>query len=185
MEEASAKDGNLSRLTILALAGLAITNLVGSRRAPQAAGRVAPRGVSQQPAPRSVPEVGEAPAPGGLAAAPVDHPPGLIGVARSIIDRFNRDNASQAAAGIAFYLFVSIFPGLAALVSIYGLFGDPSEVGKQIAPFAGLLPPEAMKLLNDGLAGFIKVVPARISRSRSSPALRSHYGAPVPPWPPS
>ncbi|MDX7953174.1 YihY/virulence factor BrkB family protein [Lichenihabitans sp. Uapishka_5] len=96
------------------------------------------------------------PTAGGLVAAPVAHKPGLFGIVRSIIDRFSRDNATLTAAGIAFYLLSSVFPGLAALVSVYGLVGDPSEVGRQIAPFAGLLPPEAMKLLNDSLQGFIK-----------------------------
>lgn len=96
------------------------------------------------------------PTAGGLIAAPVAHPAGFFGIIRSIIDRFSRDNVSLMAAGIAFYLLSSVFPGLAALVSIYGLVGDPNEVGRQIAPFAGLLPPEAMNLLTNSMEGFIK-----------------------------
>ena len=151
--------GNLSGLTVFALAALAISNFLrgtGHQTAPAAAAsnarKVRPQAARQ---PSDVHEAGTS-APGGVAAAPVDHAPGLIGIGRSIIDRFTRDNATLTAAGIAFYLLLSIFPGLAAMVSIYGLFGDPADVGRQIAPFAGLLPPEAMKLLNDGLEGFIK-----------------------------
>ena len=155
MERESGSDRALSRLTALAVTSLAVTNLLRpSRRVPAENNRPSRQTVpGVQPIP---PASLNNPAPGGLAAAPVEHRPGFMGIARSIFDRFNRDNASQTAAGIAFYFFVSIFPGLAALVSIYGLIGDPNDVSRQIAPFAGLLPPEAMKLLNDGLAGFIK-----------------------------
>lgn len=154
----ASNDKNLSGLTVLALTTLAVTNLLGASRKQALP---APAGARKPARPiestESEPKAGEGTAPtqGGLAAAPVDHRPGIVGIARSIIDRFTRDNATLTAAGIAFYTLLSIFPGLAALVSVYALFGDPAEVGRQIAPFASLLPPEAMKLLNDGLQGFI------------------------------
>ena len=151
--------GSLSGLTVLTLATLAVSNFVRGtkRQATSERDRVPGRTSApvSSPQPKNVHPAGTS-APGGVAAAPVDHPAGVIGIGRSIIDRFTRDNATLTAAGIAFYMLLSIFPGLAALVSIYGLFGDPADVGRQIAPFAGLLPPEAMKLLNDGLEGFIK-----------------------------
>lgn len=155
----ASNEKNLSGLTVLALTTLAVTNLLGAKRkqtVPSMAGMGQPARKVEFKAPVPDADQGTAPTAGGLAAAPVDHRPGIIGIARSIIDRFTRDNATLTAAGIAFYLLLSIFPGLAALVSIYALFGDPAEVGRQIAPFSSLLPPEAMKLLNDGLQGFIK-----------------------------
>lgn len=151
MEQANRSPRALSGLTVLALTTLAASNLLRGIGKPARSRREA----AVQPSTRPI-EVGGTVASGNGAAEPVDHLPGIFGLCRSIFDRFNRDNASQTAAGIAFYLFVSIFPGLAVLVSIYGLIGDPANVGQQIAPFASLLPPEAMKLLNDGLAGFIK-----------------------------
>ena len=103
------------------------------------------------------PVAAAAPAAGADAdAAPVEHQPGIWGIAKSVYARFGRDNASLAAAGVAFYMFLSLFPGLAALVSLFGLVADPNSIGAQIAPFARLLPPEAMKLLNEGLAGFVE-----------------------------
>lgn len=144
--------------TVLAAAGVAASNVWRSRRANHSP--VVARPVPSYPgiaASQSQPASPAAlPTAGGLVAAPVAHPAGFIGIVRSIIDRFSRDNATLTAAGIAFYLLSSVFPGLAALVSIYGLVGDPSEVSREIAPFAGLLPPEAMKLLTDSLEGFIK-----------------------------
>jgi len=34
------------------------------------------------------------------------------------------------AAGVTFYVLLAIFPGIAALVAIYGLFADPSSIGQ-------------------------------------------------------
>lgn len=143
-------------MSLLAVATLAMSNAMQKRRDRRPARPAAPVAYPGVAAPQEQPSSPTAlPTAGGLVAAPVAHPPGLVGIGRSIIDRFSRDNATLTAAGIAFYLLSSVFPGLAALVSIYGLVGDPSEVGRQIAPFAGLLPPEAMKLLTDSLQGFI------------------------------
>ncbi len=58
-----------------------------------------------------------------------------------------RDNLSIVAAGIAFYAFLSVFPAIASIVSIYGLLADPAEVQAQLANLAGLLPPEAFAVL--------------------------------------
>ncbi|MCW6510219.1 YihY/virulence factor BrkB family protein [Lichenifustis flavocetrariae] len=151
------KSPDLAGLTVLTLATLAVSKALTSWRAPRAQRASSPPVYPGVAAPSRVPASPTAlPTAGGLVAAPVAHPPGLFGIIRSIIDRFSRDNATLMAAGIAFYLLSSIFPGLAALVSIYGLVGDPNDVSRQIAPFAGLLPPEAMKLLTDSLQGFIK-----------------------------
>ncbi len=62
-------------------------------------------------------------------------------------DDIGRDNLSIVAAGISFYAFLSVFPALASIVSIYGLLADPAEVQEQLANLAGLLPPEAFAVL--------------------------------------
>jgi membrane protein len=72
-----------------------------------------------------------------------------------VIERIGRDNVSMVAAGVAFYALLAIFPALAVIVSVYGLFSDPAEVSNQIAGLSYLLPPEAMKLITDGLQSFV------------------------------
>src|SRR5262245_9854168 len=37
------------------------------------------------------------------------------------------DNVSLVAAGVAFYGLLAVFPGIAALVSLYGLLADPTS----------------------------------------------------------
>jgi len=46
---------------------------------------------------------------------------------------------------------LSVFPGLAAAVSIYGLFATPADVVEHMNSFAGLLPPEAWQIVQTQL----------------------------------
>ena len=72
----------------------------------------------------------------------------LKGVARD----FSRDRISIVAAGVAFYALFAVFPGLAALVSVYGLIFSPAQVGEQVQALGALLPPEAADVLFSQLA---------------------------------
>ena len=92
----------------------------------------------------------------GTSGTPTQHPPGVLGIARSVFDRFGNDNISLVAAGVAFYVMLSIFPALAALVSLYALVGNPDDVANRLQDYAYLLPPAAMKLIIDGLHNFAK-----------------------------
>jgi membrane protein len=44
------------------------------------------------------------------------------------------------AAGMTYYNILTIFPGIAALVAVYGVFSDPSTITKQLDQFRGFLP---------------------------------------------
>lgn len=61
------------------------------------------------------------------------------------------DNVALIAAGVAFYSLLALFPGIAILVSIYGLLADPVIVTEEFARLRGLLPDEAWTILNDQL----------------------------------
>lgn len=61
------------------------------------------------------------------------------------------DNMSIVAAGVAFYFLLSIFPALAATVSIWGLFVDPQTIPRQLEPVSGLLPADAYGILEQQL----------------------------------
>ena len=70
--------------------------------------------------------------------------------------RMSQDNLSALAAAAAFYAFLTIFPTLTALVSLYGLVADPAMVERQIAGMEGLLPPEAVKLVATWLQALVQ-----------------------------
>jgi membrane protein len=55
------------------------------------------------------------------------------------------------AAGVTFFVLLSIFPGIAALVAIYGLFADPSSIGQHLNDLSGVLPGGATEVIGDQL----------------------------------
>lgn len=65
------------------------------------------------------------------------------------------------AAGMAFYALLALFPGLAALVSLYGLIADAGSVQQQIAPLANVMPSDAWSIVS----GQVSEVAGRASGS--------------------
>jgi membrane protein len=63
----------------------------------------------------------------------------------------NDNNIFLAAGGVTYALLVSLFPALAALVSVYGLLLDPVQVEKQVEAMAHVMPPETAVLIGDQL----------------------------------
>jgi membrane protein len=57
------------------------------------------------------------------------------------------------AGGVAFYSLLSVFPGLTAVVSVYGLFASPATLRGPLHVFAALLPPGGWELLSAELQG--------------------------------
>jgi len=73
---------------------------------------------------------------------------------RTFVTAWRQASTRQApllAAGVAFYLFTSLFPALIAAVSIYGLVADPETVADQADRLSRALPAEAASLVTDQL----------------------------------
>ena len=51
------------------------------------------------------------------------------------------------AAGVTFYGLLAIFPALAALVSLYGLFADPATIASHLQTLAGVLPSGGLEVI--------------------------------------
>jgi membrane protein len=60
-------------------------------------------------------------------------------------------NLFLVAGGVTYAILLALFPGLAALVSIYGLLLDPSQIEKQVSSMTGILPEQAQQMLSDEL----------------------------------
>ena len=71
----------------------------------------------------------------------------LLRVYRGISD----DRVLANAAAVAFYALLALFPGIAALVSIYGLFADPTTIEQHLDSMAGILPGGAVEVIRDQL----------------------------------
>lgn len=78
-------------------------------------------------------------------------------------DEVGSDNLSIVSAGVAFFALLAIFPGITALVTLYGLVTDPAQVEPQLAPLRDLLPSGAF----DIIAGQTRQVASAASSSLS------------------
>ena len=61
------------------------------------------------------------------------------------------DRILANAAGVAFYALLAVFPGIAALVSIYGLFADPSTIVGHLDTISNVAPGGAIDVVRDQL----------------------------------
>jgi membrane protein len=85
--------------------------------------------------------------------------PGWGRILANVYSETNRDNVAVMAAGVAFWTFLSIFPGLSALISIYGLIADPTVIATQVSNLAGILPPSSLALLYEQLTRLTSAPP--------------------------
>jgi membrane protein len=63
-----------------------------------------------------------------------------------------RHNVSLISAGLALYALLAAFPALFAIVSMYGLFTDPSQIAEQTRSLTSFLPVEAAEILRNALS---------------------------------
>ena len=71
----------------------------------------------------------------------------LIRTYRSI----SEDRVLALAAGVTYYVLLALFPGIAALVSIYGLVADPADIGEMLASLAGTIPRDVIEIIRGQL----------------------------------
>ena len=65
------------------------------------------------------------------------------------------DNIGITAAGMAFYLMLSIVPALLAAVLIYGMVSDPSQVQRQIDQVSEVMPGSAVGIVQNQLRDLV------------------------------
>lgn len=70
--------------------------------------------------------------------------------------RLKRDNLAVVCAGVAFFALLALFPGLAAMVSLYGLVADPADIQSHFMSLSAVLPAEAQTLIGEQLTALIK-----------------------------
>lgn len=63
----------------------------------------------------------------------------------------SEDRIPLVAAGVTFYAIIALFPGIAALVSIYGLFANPSAIASHLDTLSGVAPSGAVDVIRDQL----------------------------------
>jgi membrane protein len=64
-------------------------------------------------------------------------------------EEFGKDRITSVAAGVTYYALLAIFPAIAALVSIYGLFADPATIQDHLNAMSGVLPGGALEIVGE------------------------------------
>ena len=88
---------------------------------------------------------------------------GAVTAGKRLPGRLRAHNTTLVAAGVAFYGFLAFIPALIAVVSIYGLVADPSDVKHQVKSIASALPEEVQRFLNFQLTSIINANRAGVS----------------------
>ncbi len=84
-------------------------------------------------------------------------------IGRRIKDEFGDDNTTLLAAGIAYYVFTALVPGLLAVVSVYGILRTPAEAAARIQELTSGLPESASQLLEDQISNVASQSSAALS----------------------
>ena len=70
-------------------------------------------------------------------------------------ERISEGHFGLVAAGVAFYAMFAVFPGIAAVVAIWGLMADPVVIAGYLGVAERFLPPEARNLVHDQVMGLV------------------------------
>lgn len=102
---------------------------------------------------RSAPEHDAAVADGRRALKPSDQKAKASWkeLAFAIYDNIGEHRVVALAAGVTFYSILALFPAMAALVSLYGLFADPATIATHLESVAAVLPGGAIQVIGDEL----------------------------------
>lgn len=71
---------------------------------------------------------------------------------KRIIKQIKTDHIIIVAPGVAFFLFLAVFPAILALVSLYGLVFNPEQVQEQLSQLTVILPADAGELITGTLS---------------------------------
>jgi membrane protein len=89
---------------------------------------------------------------GREATHPAEIPPrGWKDVLWRAWNEISEQNLFLIAGGVTYAILLALFPGMAALVSLYGLAFDVTQIEQQVGTLAGVLPPETLDLLRTQL----------------------------------
>ena len=103
-------------------------------------------GETADPSGRSAPKRAD----GRTADSPSQIPArGWMDIGKRVVAQFSEHRIMTEAAGVTFYALLALFPALAALISLFGLFADPKIVGDQLNSASGFVPGGGLDILHD------------------------------------
>jgi membrane protein len=86
----------------------------------------------------------------------------LLGQVGKIYAEFSEDRIPAVAAGITFFFLLALFPAVAAIVSLYGIFADRAAIMDGLRLLSGFLPEGAVRVLHNDLYRLTKEKPENL-----------------------
>lgn len=77
--------------------------------------------------------------------------------------RVEADRVPLVAAGVSFYIFLALIPGISVFVSVYGLILDPAGVERQVVRLRGTVPDEVVDFIASELHKLAEAPSASLS----------------------
>lgn len=77
------------------------------------------------------------------------------GILSRTIVGFSHYRIASVAAGVTFYAILAIFPGIAAMISLYGLFADTGSISSQLSNLSGSLHGDAAEIIRGELTHLV------------------------------
>ncbi|WP_407526939.1 YihY/virulence factor BrkB family protein [Methylobacterium oryzisoli] len=94
---------------------------------------------------------------GRTAAEPAQIPPrGWTDILYRMTQSVPQDRVLATAGSVAFFALLAVFPGLATIVSLYGLVADPGAINQHLSLLVGVLPGGVLDLLASELTRVAK-----------------------------
>jgi membrane protein len=126
---------------------------------------------------------------GRMAASPSQFPAkGWKDILRRVYGDIGEHRILALAAGMTYYTILAIFPALAALVAIYGLFSNPASIAQHLDQFGGFLPGGAIEVAREQLTrvaskggrtlGWTFIIGLAISLWSANAAMKSLFDTP-------
>ena len=117
---------------------------------------------------------------GGAADTPTEIPArGWKDILWRVYEEIGKDRILAVAAGVTYYALLALFPAIAALVSIYGLFADPATIQEHLNALSGVLPGGALEIIGEQVKRIASQGSGTLGFGFVS-AWRCRCGAPMP-----
>jgi membrane protein len=100
---------------------------------------------------------------GRHAPTPAQIPPaGWRDVALRVFHGISENRITTISGGVTFFVLLALFPGLAGLISLYGLFADSTSVAQHLNSLNGILPEGGIQILRDQLQQLTSQPPQKL-----------------------
>jgi membrane protein len=112
------------------------------------------------------------------AEAPIGiSPKGWRDVLLRVFYGISGDRITTISGGVTFFVLLALFPGLAGLISLYGLFADSGTIGQHLGNLEGILPEGGLQILRDQLQQLASQPPQKLGFATAASLAISLWSA--------